>query len=92
MIQSIINLFKLVRIFKERGNRPLLRRSRRQVFDILFCRNHINRKNPVSALFFWFGVLRGLDMLVWRLETFGFLHLPDSTEADRARLNRYIEP
>jgi hypothetical protein len=91
MIQPIINLFKLIRIMKERGNRPLFRRSRKQVLDIVFCRNDINRKNPVSALFYWLGVLKGLDMLVWRLETFGFLHLPESAEADRARLNRYIE-
>jgi hypothetical protein len=91
MIQPIVNLFKLIRIFRERGNRSLFRRSRKQVFDILLCRNDINRKNPISALFYWFGVLKGLDMLVWRLETFGFLHLPDSAEADRAHLNRYIE-
>jgi len=91
MIQSTVNLFKLIRIIRERGNRPLFRRSRKQVLDILFCRNDINRKNPISALFYWFGVLKGLDMLVWRLETFGFLHLPDSAEAVRVRLNRYIE-
>ncbi|MEE8259716.1 MAG: hypothetical protein V3R14_01825 [Nitrospinaceae bacterium] len=91
MIQSTVNLFKLIRIIRERGNRPLFRRSRKQVLDILFCRNDIIRKNPISALFYWFGVLKGLDMLVWRLETFGFLHLPDSAEADRMRLNRYIE-
>ena len=91
MIQPIINLFKLIRIVRERGNEPLFRRSRKQVLDILFCRNDINPKNPISALFYWFGVLKGLDMLVWRLETFGFLHLPDSAEADRVRLNRYIE-
>ena len=91
MIQSTINLFKLIRIIRERGNRPLFRRSRKQVLDILFCRNDINRKNPILALIYWFGVLKGLDMLVWRLETFGFLHLPDSAEADRVRLNRYIE-
>jgi hypothetical protein len=91
MIQSTVNLFKLIRIIRERGNRPLFRRSRKQVLDILFCRNDIIRKNPISALFYWFGVLKGLDMLVWRLETFGFLHLPGSAEADRVRLNRYIE-
>jgi hypothetical protein len=91
MIQPIINLFKLIRILRERGNAPLFRRSRKQVLDIFFCRNEINRKNPVSVLFYWLGVLKGLDMLVWRLETFGFLHLPDSSEADRVCLNRYIE-
>ena len=78
MIQSIINLFELIRIVKERGNKPLFRRSRKQVLDIFFCRNDINRKNPVSALLYWFGVLKGLDMLVWRLETFGFLFQPET--------------
>jgi hypothetical protein len=90
MIQSTVNLFKLIRILKERGNAPLIRRSRKQVLDIFFCRNDINRKNPVSALFYWFGVLRGLDMLVWRLETFGFLFQPDTTAEQRSLLNRYL--
>jgi hypothetical protein len=91
VIQSIINLFKLIRIFKERGNRPLSRRSRKQVLDVLFCRNDINRRNPVSALWYWFGLLKGLDMLVWRLETFGFLFQPGTTEEQRLHLNRYLE-
>ena len=91
MIQSTINLFKLIRIFKERGNKPLFRRSRKQVLDIVFCRNDINRKNPVSALWYWFGVLKGLDMLVWRLETFGFLFQLETNEEQRLRLNRYLE-
>ncbi len=90
MIQPIINLFKLVRILRERGKGPLFRRSRKQMLDILFCRNEINRKNPVSALFYWFGVLKGLDMLIWRLETFGFLFQPGVTEEQRSRVNRYL--
>ncbi len=90
MNQPIINLFKLIRILRERGNGPLLRRSRKQMLDILFCRNDINRKNPVSALFYWFGVLKGLDMLIWRLETFGFLFQPGVTEEQRSRVNRYL--
>ncbi len=90
MIQPIINLFKLVRILRERGNGPLFRRSRKQMLGILFCRNEINRKNPVSALFYWFGVLKGLDMLIWRLETFGFLYQPGVTEEQRSRVNRYL--
>jgi hypothetical protein len=91
VIQSIINLFKLIGIFKERGNRPLSRRSRKQVLDVLFCRNDINRRNPVSALWYWFGLLKGLDMLIWRLETFGFLFQPGTTEEQRLHLNRYLE-
>jgi len=91
MNQPIINLFKLIRILRERGNGPLFRRSRKQMLDIIFCRNDINRKNPVSALFYWFGVLKGLDMLIWRLETFGFLFQPGFTEEQRSRLNRYLD-
>ena len=90
MNQPIINLFKLIRILRERGNGPLLMRSRKQILDILFCRNDINRKNPVSALFYWFGVLKGLDMLIWRLETFGFLFQPGATGEQRSRVNRYL--
>jgi len=91
MIQSTINLFKLIRIFKERGNRPLFRRSRKQVLDIVFCRNDINRKNPLSALWYWFRLLKGMDMLVWRLETFGFLFQPGTTKEQRLHLNRYLK-
>jgi hypothetical protein len=91
LIRSLINLFRLIGIIRERGNTQLFRRSRKQVLDILFCRNDINRKNPVSALWYWFGVLKGLDMLVWRLETFGFLYQPGATDEQRARLNRYLE-
>ena len=91
MIQATVNLFKLIRIFKERGNRPLFRRSRQQVLDIIFCRNDIKRRNPISALWYWFGVLKGLDMLVWRLETFGFLYQPETSEDQRLHLNRYLE-
>ena len=91
MILPIINLFKLIRIVRERGNAPLFRHSRKQVLDIMFCRNDINRKNPISALFYWFGVLKGLDMLVWRLETFGFLFQSGATDEQCSRLNRYLE-
>ena len=91
MIRSFINLFKLIRIFKERGNRPLFLRSRQQVMDIIFCRNDIKRRNPVAALWYWLGVLKGLDMLVWRLETFGFLFQPETSEAQRLQLNRYLD-
>ena len=91
MIQSTVNLFKLIRILKERGNRSLFRRSRQQVWDIIFCRNHINPKNPVAALWYWFRTLKGLDMLIWRLETFGFLFQPGTTVEQQLQLNRYLE-
>jgi hypothetical protein len=89
-MNSLLNLFKLLRLLRERGNWPLIRRSRRQLTEFILCRNGLNRKNPLSALFYWWNLLKGLDVLVWRLETFGFLFLPHLTKDDRARLNRYL--
>ncbi len=91
MIQPLLNMFRLIRIVKERGNAPLFRRSRKQVLDILFCRNDINRKNLLGLPFYWWRMLKGLDMLVWRLETFGLLYLPGTTGEQRSRLNGYLE-
>lgn len=90
MVQPFINLFKLIRILRERGNVPLMRRSRKQLWNFILCRNDLNRKSLIPALFYGFSLLKGLDMLVWRLETFGFLHQPESSESDRDRLNRYL--
>ncbi len=91
MIQPILNLFRLIRIVKERGNWPLIRRSRKQLRDFILCRNDLNRKNLLCVPFYWWGLLKGLDLLVWRLETFGFLHLPETTGEQRSRLNGYLE-
>ena len=92
MVQPLINLFKMIRIVRERGNWPLIRRSKKQLRDFILCRNDINRKCLLWVPFYWIGLLKGLDMLVWRLETFGFLFQTDSTAEQRSRLNRYIEP
>ncbi|NIQ01146.1 MAG: hypothetical protein GWM98_12645 [Nitrospinaceae bacterium] len=91
MIQRLHNLIQLSRVLKERGNWPLIRRSRRQLRDFIWCRNDLNRKNPLSALVYWIHMLKGLDVLIWRLETFGFLYQPGAGPEDRSRLNRYIE-
>lgn len=88
MSERVINFFKLVRILKERGNWPLIRRCRRQLWNFILCRNDIHRKPLWTVPFYWFDLLKGLDMLVWRLETFGFLFLPGASEEDKARLNR----
>lgn len=90
VLERIINFFKLVRIIRQRGNWPLIRRSRRQLFDFILCRNDLNRKPLWYVPLYWFDLLKGLEMLVWRLETFGFLFLPGATEEDRQRLNRYL--
>lgn len=90
MIERIVHLGQLWRLLKERGNWPLIRRSRRQLTDFLLCRNSLNRKNPLAALLYWWWMLKGIDVLVWRLETFGFLFPPDLPEAEKTRLNRFL--
>ncbi len=90
MTQSVVNFFKLVQILRERGNWKLIRRCRRQLLDFILCRNGLGRKPLLQIVPYWFSLLRGLDMLVWRLETFGFLFLKESGETDRQRLNDYL--
>ncbi|MEE9258351.1 MAG: hypothetical protein V3U37_02310 [Nitrospinaceae bacterium] len=86
----LINLFKLIRIFQERGNWELIRHSRKQLTDFILCRSGMNRKSFPRAIGYWFFMLKGLDVLVWRLETFGFLHPSERDEETRRRLNRYL--
>ena len=90
MVNRLINLCKLIEIIKERGNFPLIRRSRKQLRDFLFCRGGMNRKPIFMVIPYWFYMLKGLDVLVWRLETFGFLFLPGQSEEDKQRLNIYL--
>ena len=87
MVDRLINLCKLIQIIKERGNLPLIRRSRSQLRDFLLCRGGMNRKSIFAVIPYWLYMLKGLDVLVWRLETFGFLYLPDQPEDDKQRLN-----
>ncbi|MGP0566024.1 MULTISPECIES: hypothetical protein [unclassified Nitrospina] len=90
MSQRVLNFFRLIRIIKERGNWPLIRRSRRQLLDFVLCRNDIHRKPLWAVPFYWLDLLKGLDMLVWRLETFGFLFQNGATPEERARLNQNL--
>ena len=90
MVDRLINLFKLIEIFKERGNWKLIRHSRKQLRDFILCRGGMNKKSLVGAVVTWFYMLKGLDVLVWRLETFGFLFLPDQCKDDKQRLNSYL--
>jgi len=41
-------------------------------------------------MLYWFNMLKGLDVLVWSLETFGFLYNPILKDGEKERLNRYI--
>lgn len=73
MIKRIVNLIKLIQIIKERGNWPLIRRSNKQLLEFILCQNGLNKKPLILIIPYWFYMLKGLDVLVWRLETFGFL-------------------
>jgi len=87
MVDRLINLCKLIKIIKERGNLPLMRCSREQLRDFLLCRGGMNHRSIFRVIPYWFYMLKGLDVLVWRLETFGFLYLPGQTEEDKQQLN-----
>jgi hypothetical protein len=90
MMVRIVNLMKLYQALKSRGNWPLIRRSSRQLLDFIICRGSLNSKNPISALFYWWGLLKGYELLIWRLETFGFLFLEQCSEQDKEQLNRLL--
>lgn len=90
MIQRLQNLFKLYKIFKTRGNWELIRHSRQQLINFVLCKNDLNRKSFIPAMLYWFDMLKGLNVLVWRLETFGFLYSPILNDKEKNGLNHYI--
>jgi hypothetical protein len=90
MILSLTNLYKMIQILRERGNWKLIRRSRKQLRDFILCREGMNRKPILFVPFYWLAMLKGLDVLVWRLETFGFIYSSHLTNADRQKINRYL--
>ena len=90
MLQKFKNLLSLYKIIKTRGNRKLIKHSRQQLKDFILCNNDLNRKSFIQAMFYWFNMLKGLDVLVWRLETFGFLYSPILNDEEKDRLNRYL--
>ena len=84
MLQKFKNLLSLYKIIKTRGNRKLINHSRQQLKDFILCNNDLNRKSFFQALFYWFNMLKGLDVLVWRLETFGFLYSPILNDEEKS--------
>jgi hypothetical protein len=50
----------------------------------------MNRKPIVFVPFYWLEMLKGLDVLVWRLETFGFIYSTHLSLVDRQEINRYL--
>ena len=90
MIKRVLNLVRLIRVLKERGNWKLIQHSRRQLKDFIFCRSELGRKSPVHVFFYWSHLLKGPDTLIWRLEAFGFLFTPDAHQKTKDHLNSYL--
>ncbi len=90
MFERINNLLRLIQIFRERGNWILIKHSKKQLIDFILGRNDLNRMSIFKVPFYWFDLLKGLEVLVWRLETFGFLFLPNSSEENKKHLNRTL--
>ena len=90
MLQKLQHLFILYKIIKARGNKELIHYSRKQLTGFIFCKNDLNRKSFFQAMLYWFNMLKGLDVLVWRLETFGFLYGPNLNNEEKKKLNKYL--
>ena len=90
MIQIFFNIIELIRVLRERGNWKLIRHSRKQLKDFILCRSELSRMPLILIPFYWYRLLRGPEVLIWRLETFGFLFPPDASQKAREHLNRYL--
>ena len=90
MIQVLRNIFELIRVLRERGNWKLIRHSRNQLKDFIFCRSGLNCRSSILIIFYWYDLLRGPEVLIWRLETFGFLFSPDLGQKSKDYLNSYL--
>ena len=90
MIQVLSNLIKLFLVLRERGNWKLIRHSKNQLKDFIFCRSGLNQRSSIHVIFYWCGLLRGLEVLIWRLETFGFLFTPELGQKTKDYLNSYL--
>ncbi len=88
MINRLLNLFKLIQILKVRGNWLLIRRSKKQLLEFILCKNGLNKKPLIQVIPYWFYMLKGLDALVWRLETFGFLFATNLNEPQKKDLTK----
>ncbi len=90
MIQVLRNIFELVRVLRERGNWKLIRHSRNQLKNFIVCRSGLNRKSSIRSIFYWYGLLKGPEVLIWRFETFGFLFAPELGQKTKDYLNSYL--
>lgn len=90
MIQVFLNIVELIRVLRERGNWKLIRYSRKQLRDFIFCRSGLSHMHFIHVLPYWYRLLRGPEVLVWRLETFGFLFHAKASEKAKDHLNSYL--
>ena len=90
MIKVFFNIIELVRVLRERGNWRLIRHSRNQLRNFIFCRSGLNRMPLTFVVFYWYRLLRGPEVLIWRLETFGFLFTSETDQKTRDYLNSYL--
>ena len=91
MIKVFSNIFVIIRVLRERGNWKLIRHSQKQLINFIFCRTGLNKMSPIRAIFYWYYLSKGPEVLIWRLETFGFLFSQEVT-SDKAKnyLNSYL--
>ena len=91
MIKVFSNLIKLFLVLRERGNWKLISHSRKQLVSFIFCRAGLNQMSPIRAIFYWYRLLKGPEVLIWRLETFGFLFSPEIvSDQAKVHLNSYL--
>jgi hypothetical protein len=90
LIQIFSNFTRLIRVLNDRGNWKLVRHSRKQLIDFIFCRSGLNSMSPIYVFFYWCRLLKGPEVLIWRLETFGFLFPCDLDQKARDHLNSYL--
>jgi hypothetical protein len=86
----LLNVFELIRVLKERGNWKLIRHSRSQLKDFILCRSGLNHLPLISIPLYWYRLLKGPDVLIWRLETFGFIFTSEANQIVRNDLNSYL--
>ena len=90
MIQIFLNFVRLIRVLNDRGNWKLIRHSRKQLIDFICCRSGLNYLPTIYVFFYWYRLLKGPEVLIWRLETFGFIFSLDINQRDKDRLNSYL--
>ena len=90
LIRVFLNIFVIIWALRERGNWKLILHSRNQLKDFIFCRSGLNNRPAIEILFYWYRLLKGPKVLIWRLETFGFIFIPEIDQEAKDYLNSYL--